>query len=272
MNTVDYGHQEITVLPALLIVLLCCLFGANVVAIKISLTGLGPYTTLGVRFSIAAVAIFAWVRATGRSIRLKPGQLPQLLIITFIFIVQLSLFYQGVQRTHAARGALIANVFPFLVLVLAHFFIPDDPMNKRKFIGICLGFLGVSLMFIEKEGVGGQLKLGDFFVLLATTIWAGGTIYVKRIIKDYQPYQISFYSMGFSIPIFFLEAYFWDNPRILKLDTGVVLALMYQSLLVAGFGFVTWNFLLQKTWGLRIKFIHFYYADGGGFFRRNDIK
>jgi drug/metabolite transporter (DMT)-like permease len=246
MNDVDYGNKEITLVPAVLIIFLCGLFGANGVAIKISLTGFGVFTTLGLRFTIAAVAIFIWARATGRPIRLKRGQLPQLLVITLIFIVQLSLFYLGLHKTYAARGALISNVFPFLVLILAHFFIPDDPMTKRKLIGICLGFLGVLLIFIEKEGITDQLKVGDFYVLLATTIWACGTIYVKRIIKDFQPYQISLYSMVFSVPIFFLEAFLWDKQFILKLNTGVFLALIYQSLLIAGFGFVTWNYLLKK--------------------------
>lgn len=246
MTDVDYGNKEITLLPAIFIICLCCLFGANGVAIKISLTGFGPFTTLGLRFSIAATAIFVWARVTRRPIRLKAGQLSQLLIITLIFIVQLSLFYMGLHRTYAARGALISNVFPFLVLILAHVFIPDDPMTKRKLIGICLGFLGVLLIFMEKEGVSAQLKLGDIYVLTATTIWAGGTVYVKRIIKDHQPYQISFYSMAFSVPIFFLEAMLWDKQFILDLNVAVFLALVYQSLLIAGFGFVTWNYLLKK--------------------------
>ena len=246
MDNNEYGNQEITLLPAISIVGLCCLFGANGVAIKISLSGFGPFTVLGLRFSMAAAAIFIWARLTRRPIRLKPGQLPPLLIITVIFIVQLALFYVGLNRTYAARGALISNVFPFLVLILAHFFIPDDPITKRKLLGICMGFAGVVLIFMDKEGITDQLKSGDLYVLIATTIWAGGTVYVKRIIQDYHPYQISLYSMIFSVPVFFLAAGLWDRPLILELSLPVLLALLYQSLLIAGFGFVSWHYLLKK--------------------------
>ena len=52
--------------------------------------------------------------------------------------------------------------------------------------------------------------------------------------------------MVFSVPIFFLEAVLWDTPMISKLDFKIVGAVLYQSLVTAAFGFVTWNTLLQK--------------------------
>ncbi len=240
------GHEKISLFSALLTIFLCSLFGANSVAIKISLTGIGPFTTLGVRFAIAAVAIVAWALITHRPIRLKPGQLMPMVVVALIFTAQVSMFYQGLQRTHAARGALISNFYPFFVLVMAHFFIPNDSLTRRKFFGICFGFSGVILIFIDQGGLASQLRTGDGFVFIATFIWACATIYVKRIIHGYEPYQISLYTMVFSVPLFFFGAILWDPVFIIQLDSSVLLALCYQSLLVAGFGFVAWNFLLQR--------------------------
>jgi drug/metabolite transporter (DMT)-like permease len=52
--------------------------------------------------------------------------------------------------------------------------------------------------------------------------------------------------MIFSAPIFFLEALIWDAAMVSQLDLKVIGALLYQSLITATFGFVTWNTLLQK--------------------------
>ena len=52
--------------------------------------------------------------------------------------------------------------------------------------------------------------------------------------------------MVFSVPVFFLEALLWDKPMISTLDFKIVAAVLYQSLVTAAFGFLTWNTLLQK--------------------------
>ncbi len=52
--------------------------------------------------------------------------------------------------------------------------------------------------------------------------------------------------MAFSVPVFFLEALLWDKPMLLQLDVKVAVAVLYQSLITAAFGFVAWNTLLQK--------------------------
>ena len=80
---------DMTLLPGLFIVFLTVLFGANVVAIKLALTGMGPLTTAGLRFALAAAAIACWALFTGRSFRLKPGQAAQVLIVSIAFTVQL---------------------------------------------------------------------------------------------------------------------------------------------------------------------------------------
>ena len=83
-------------------------------------------------------------------------------------------------------------------------------------------------------------------IMVATAIWACNVIYLKRIIGTFNPFQVTFYSMVLSVPIFFLEAILWDRPMIFKLNFQIIGAVLYQSLITAAFGFVAWNTLLQK--------------------------
>ncbi len=240
------SNRELSFAAGMFTVFLCVIFGSNAVAVKIAFSGLGVFTTAAVRFAIAAVAIFLWARLTGRTIALKKGQLHQVVIFSTLFTVQLSLFYLGLSKSNASRGTLLSNLVPFFILFLAHFFIPGDRISKRKFFGIMMGFTGVVFMFMEKKGLSDGYRTGDLIILMAVVLWASSTIYLKRIIDTYSPFQVVLYSTLFSVPFFLLEALLWDPVMVTRLDAPVIGALLYQSLVSASFGFVAWNTLLQK--------------------------
>lgn len=117
---------------ALLTVFICMLFGANAVAIKISLTGLGIFTTVGLRFIIATTTLTIWAIVSGKNLALERSQAYHLLTLGFIFFLQMGFFYIGQQKTTASHGTIIANILPFIVMVLAHFFLEDDQITLKK--------------------------------------------------------------------------------------------------------------------------------------------
>ena len=239
-------NPPLSMLSVLWAAFLCFLFGANVVAIKIGLAGLGVFTSAGIRFALSAAAITVWAAATGRPFKvLRPHRL-QLMTVCIIFTVQLSLFHLGISKTQASRGALIANMQPFFVLLLAHCFIAGDAMTVRKTVGILLGFGGVAFLFLDKNGIASQVQTGDFIILAAAFMWACNGVYTKRILDHFQPFQVVLYPMIFSSPVFFIEGLVWDGTMIGRLDIRVLGAMAYQSLVTAAFGFVAWNSLLKK--------------------------
>ena len=160
-------NKDFSFLAASFTVFICMLFGANAVAIKISLEGIGVFTTAGIRFAIASVAIFLWAKITGRSFKINKDQILQLLVISIVFTIQLSLFYLGLSKSNASRGTLLVNFQPCFTLFLAHFFIPGDRITKRKIMGILLGFAGVAFVFLEKKGVTSDFEVGDVIQLNA---------------------------------------------------------------------------------------------------------
>jgi len=246
MSEPQPANEELTFAAGLFTVFLCILFGSNAVAIKISFSGLGVFTTAAIRFGIAAAAIFIWAKITGRSTALKKGQLHQVLIFSSLFTVQLSLFYLGLSKSNASRGTLLANLVPFFILFLAHFFIAGDRITRQKFFGILLGFSGVVFMFLDEESLNNGLRTGDLIILGAVFIWSCSTVYLKRVIGTFSPFQMVMYSTLFSVPVFLVEALLWDDAMVFHLDLPVIGAILYQSLVTASFGFVAWNTMLKK--------------------------
>ncbi len=240
------GNAQITLLPGIFIVCLTVIFGGNTVAIKLALTGMGPLTTAGLRFALAAAAIACWAWVTGRSFGVRPGQAVQLLIVSVAFTVQLGLFYLGLDRTYASRGVLISNLLPFFVLFLSHRFIPGERITWHKMAGIVLGFAGVAFMFSGTPGLSRSLHSGDLIILAAVVVWSGSVVYTKRIINGYSPFHLVLYPMIFSVPVFLSAGLLWDGRMFFNLNLTVIGAYAYQSLVSAAFGFVAWSTMLQR--------------------------
>ena len=245
--TVPYNNSSgLPLRASLLSIFLCILFGANAVAMKISLAGLGAFTTAGLRFSVAALTITLWAVLTGKPLVLKKGKVRPLIILGFVFFVQLSLFYLGMVRTMASHGTLIANVLPFVVMILAHVFIPGDRITLRKFSGLVVGFTGVMVLFADSSSYSSDIAVGDFCVLAAVLIWGGNAVYTKKIISGYHPIQVALYPMVVSSPLFFLCGLCWDEPMVSFVNFEVVLGLLYQTFVTASFGMVAWVTLIRK--------------------------
>ena len=242
----DLQNKDLTFFAAAFTVFICMLFGANAVAIKISLEGIGVFTSAGIRFGVASITIVLWAKITGRSLKIKKEQILQLLVISIVFTIQLSFFYLGLSKSNASRGTLLANFQPFFTLFLAHFFIPGDQITRRKILGILMGFAGVAFVFLEKKGVTSDFNTGDLMILTAAFLWACNAVYTKRIISAFQPFQVALFPMFFSVPLFFLGGVLWDQHMIAFLNAKIIGAMVYQSWVTASFGFVAWMSLLQK--------------------------
>jgi drug/metabolite transporter (DMT)-like permease len=246
MNDSADQNQSLSFWASVFTIVVCALFGANAVAIKFSLTGLGTFTTAGIRFGVAALIIFLWAKVTNHSFGIDRRRIPKLLIASLIFTFQLSLFYFGISKTNASRGTLLVNLQPFFILFLAHFFIPGDRITIRKLSGLLLGFSGVAFVFLEKKGITADLQTGDFIILFASFIWACNGIYTKKLLNDFEPFHLVFYPMLFSAPVFILEAFLWDPVMVTRIDGEVLVSMFYQTIVTAAFGFVAWMTLLRK--------------------------
>lgn len=240
------SNDSLTPGSAIFIALLCVMFGANAVAIKFTLMGLGPFSAAALRFSLGALAIALWAHWRGLPFAIPAADRRPLLILVLLFAVQINLFYLGMARTHASRAALIVNLVPFFVLILAHYFIPGDRLSLRKVGGILLGFGGVALLIGDKSAMSTQLRSGDLIVLSATLLWSIGAVYTKRIIHRFEPFQIVLYQILAAVCVFTIGALCFENGIARTFNLPIAAAILYQSIAITAFGFVAWNTLLGR--------------------------
>ncbi len=238
--------SELPLKASLFTVFLSILFGANAVAVKITFNGIGVFSCAGLRFGLAAIVISIWAVSTGRSIRVNRQQAYRLLLVSFLFTAQVALFYTGLSRTTASHGILIANFLPFVVLLLAHFFIPGERVTTRKALGIALGFLGVLVLVFDTQAVDASVRSGDFIIFCAVLFWGTNAVYIKKIISTTNPVLVTLYPMLLAVPCLFLAGWFFDSGMIRYVDLPIGLSLFYQSFITASFGYIAWNTLVSE--------------------------
>ncbi len=246
MNSNPIQNRELTLAPALLAVFLCVCFGANAVAIKVTFWGVGVFTSVAIRFTLASCFVFLWALFTGRPLKISRDQIVNYLVMVILFSAQFIVYYFGINKSNASRSMLIANMQPFFVLFLSHLFIAGDQITRRKFTGILLGFVGIAFVFIDRSAISAGFRIGDLSVLGGTFIWACNIVYIKRIIHRFEPFHVIVYPMVFALPIFWFVAFTFDSQMVTDLSVPVVGGLIYQSLVTGSFALVAWSTMMQK--------------------------
>ena len=239
-------NRPLTPLAALATIALNVAFGANPVAIKLALPGFGPFAMASIRFAAGAAVIGVVALAAGHRLALSRRQAGQLLLLSLFFTVQIGLFYLGMTRSLASRTTLLASLQPFLVLVLAHFFLLGDRITPRKLAGIALGFSGVAIVLLDGASADAGGRAGDLLLLAAIVLWSGTTVYSKRIVGAFDTFAFAMYPSAIAAPLFAAAAWLWDPPATGAVGPAVAGARLYQIFVTASFGFVAWTVLFKR--------------------------
>lgn len=234
---------------AIFLLLACSLlWGANMVAIKFSIRGLAPIFSAAVRSTLASGCVYAWMRFRG--IRAFPDRttLWHGVAVGALFGLEFGCLYLGLKHTLASRSAILLYTHPFFVAVGAHLFLVGDRLHVRKILGLALAFSGIVLLFAHGWGeITLRTLAGDLLVVLAGAAWAATTLYIKRFLPGRAvPVQTLFYQLFFSVPLLFLWSALLEQHVFHGLTTGVVLALGYQTFVVASASYLAWFELIQR--------------------------
>ena len=84
------------------------------------------------------------------------------------------------QFVPSGLAALLVSTIPIWVVLLDWLWLRSARPNRRVFVGLALGFLGVGMLVRPGSGAGGVSLLGAAVLLLAAALWAAGGLYSRR--------------------------------------------------------------------------------------------
>lgn len=241
--------QAIPLTASLILVMLCFLWGGNMVSVKISNQGIPPIAAATGRSIIAAALLWLYARSKGERVLFPRRDLQHAAVIGILFGLEFILLYWGASFTDASRGIIFLYAQPFWTALGAHFLLPGDRLTPVKVAGLILAFAGLlSVYGARSTTLGPQHWLGDLMELGAGVSWALTTIYVKKILenRDLTHYQTLFAQFSFSIPLMAAAWLLFERSGALSLTPPVVGAFAYQCLLVAFFSYLFWFWMIHR--------------------------
>ncbi|OYR15969.1 multidrug resistance efflux transporter family protein [Brucella grignonensis] len=221
-------------------------WGLNQVAIKIGNRGFNPMLMAAGRAALGGLCVFLWcywkrIPLFGRDGTLIPG-----ILAGFLFGVEFVLIFLAMELTSVGRVTLMMNVMPFWVAIGSHFLL-GERMSVRAFIGMCVAFLGVFVVFSDHISRPGPNAIyGDLLALISGMLWGMTTLVIKRTkLASAAPEKTLLYQLAVAalVPLPFIPL---SGPLIRDPDVLSVLSFLFQSMFVVAVTYPLWFWMVRR--------------------------
>jgi drug/metabolite transporter (DMT)-like permease len=226
------------------------LFGASVVAVRVAVRDVPPFSLAVLRFGQGALFLIGlllivapWLLRT-RWERLRLFGLLGVVLFTLFPLT----FNVGLRYTEASRGALMLATMPIWSALLGR--AVGERLGGRQVVGVGLSVLGIGLAFVEPgrvlSGAGGSL-LGDGLLLLTGLLGAVYGLIAKRVLAVDNPATVVTYAMLVGT-VLLLPAAVVEGlvPAIGRLDGRVVGLVVFLGLPGGAVAFLLWTWALSR--------------------------
>ncbi len=134
-------------LDYVLLVALALVWGGSFTMIEFTLDDFPPATMSSIRLFLGAAILGVVAYFFGERIHLTARSIFALAMVgLFGNAIPFGLIAWGQQVVDAGLAAILMGIMPIATLVLAHYFTRDEPMNRWKLVGVCVGLVGLIIL------------------------------------------------------------------------------------------------------------------------------
>ena len=226
------------------------LFGASVVAVRIAVRDVPPFSLAVLRFGQGGLLLL------GSLLVVAPGLLwvrrERLRLLGFLGVVLFGLFPLtfniGLRFTEASRGAVMLATMPIWSALLGR--IAGERLRGRQLVGVLLSVVGIGLAFIEPgrslSGDGRSL-IGDLLLLLTGLLGALYGLVAKRALAVDNPATVTTYAMLIGTVVL-LPAALVEGlvPAVGRLDGQLLGLVVFLGVAGGAAAFLLWTWALSR--------------------------
>ncbi|PUA16288.1 DMT family transporter [Glaciimonas sp. PCH181] len=229
-----------------MLVLLGIVWGLNWPAVKVSLSGISPWTLRAIGLGAAACTLFLLAIVQRRTLRISLVR--DRWHVFFAGLLNIALF--NILLTFAQLGAATSRVaiitysMPLWATLLARIVL-GERLNVMRWIGLALGAAGLIILIYPLIGNG--LPHGILLALAAALTWAVGTVHMKWARIAAEPLAIAAWQLlvGALVALTGLLA-FEGMPHLAHLSSKVLFALTYHIFFGMTLGYVLWFEIIAR--------------------------
>lgn len=209
---------------------------------------LGGYTPghlVLMRFLVASsVFLLFFLLSNVRFALPKKKHLPQIIVLSFIgiSIYHASITY-GQQTVSAGTAGMIIGSAPIFTALIA-VFVLKEKMSGISWIGLVIGFIGISLVSFGTSGPGFSIDKGIFFIVIAALATATFFVFQKPLFMHYKPIELIAYFTWFgTIPFLYFIPGLFETVQNATLEANM--SAIFVGIFPAAIAYALWGVALS---------------------------
>lgn len=256
----DATRRPIDGFAAGTMLLLCAIWGAQQVAIKLAAHDVVPIVQVTVRSGLSALLVAALELWRGGRLPLRARNLRPGLLAGLLFGMEFLFIGEGLRNTSASHMVVFLYTAPVFTALGLHLLVPVERLRRHQWLGVAVAFGGLAVAFLGGTAGGALTRAalwGDLCAVLAGAAWGATTVVVRTTSLSEAPaaetllYQLA---GGFVLLLggaLALRA----GPTILT--PVAVASLLFQGVVVSFASYLAWFWLLRRYLATRLSVFSF---------------
>lgn len=243
------------------LIMVTFLWGTSFAAAKVGMRELGPLNLAMLRFVIAASVFGGILLLMKDNNTIERQDIPQFFLLGFLAITSyFYIQYTGLTYTTTINAALIIATSPICTALMGAF-LGWEHFSLKNGLGILTAFTGVGFIITNGHFTSlfeSRTLIGNVLLQVNAVVWAGVTIYGKKLLLKYRPFVAMAYIHIFGtlmlIPFIFFPGPFAAVPlakEVLAITWPTIASAFYLALLCSVFSYFVWYMGVEKLGAVR---------------------
>lgn len=180
------------------ILLLGTLYGTTLIASRFSVGQYEPSTYISIRLGLASLAYLIIARLPSQRAKWPAGRSlwgKTAILALFGTAIPMNFLVASLQYQSSGMTSILITLGPAITVVIAHFFLPEESLTKRKVAGVVIALSGaVLLVLLGETGLPGASESNSIGYLLVFTAMICGSIsvvYARKFMSDEDEVQVA---------------------------------------------------------------------------------
>lgn len=160
------------------------IWGSTYLAIRVGVLQMPPFLMAGIRFSVAGLALWTWMRLQGTPSLTRREWRNATVLGSLMFLMDYACLFWAEQRVPSGIAAVIIAIIPVCITVLEIVFLRTLRLTLRLGAGLLVGVIGVGVLMNPWASLGEAPldRRGAIALLVASLGWSIGTIMSRRMV------------------------------------------------------------------------------------------
>jgi drug/metabolite transporter (DMT)-like permease len=158
-------------------------WGSTYLAIRVGVLEMPPFLMAGIRFFLAGLVLYGWMRLTGVPSPTKREWRDASILGALMFLMDYACLFWAEQRVPSGISAVILAAIPVCITLLEIVVLRTQRLTVQLALGLAVGIAGVVVLMNPSSALGEAPldRRGVIALIVACWGWSIGTIVTRRV-------------------------------------------------------------------------------------------